>query len=144
MTTLSHIVERHRDLVRQYRVLWTILPKRLPESLKGQRIGFDLELWGTHAHPGESGECFDCRRMLEALNDIAAYVVPHHCGFRTSGGVAADARTRSHPLNGFGKRLKISLEVVCRNGHSALDSQCDAGCLLAMREKLLSLGARRI
>lgn len=135
-----------RALAKQYRVLWDILPKRLPVSMNGHRIGFEIELWATHSHPVDVGlgECFDCRRALDVLSRIAATIAPVECDFRMMRGVPVDSRVSVHPRDGFGRIVRLGIEVVCRSGRPAVAEQCDAGCLLAMREKLIALGARRI
>jgi len=135
-----------RALIRQYRVLWSILPKRLPESMNGHRIGFELELWGHHNHPAEVGlgECFDCRRVSDLLRQIASTIIPTDCGFRLLRGAPVDSRSSIHPRDGFGRSLRLGIEVVCRNGSPAVAEQCDAGCLIVMRERLIDLGARRV
>jgi hypothetical protein len=135
-----------RALIRRYRVLWSILPKHLPQKLNGQRVGFDLELWGTHEHPAESerGECGECGRMMSLLNEIAGRVTPKECEFRTRGSAPVDVRMNTHPRSGFGRRVRLGVEVVCRAGYNAVRSECDAGCFATMREHLIELGARRI
>jgi hypothetical protein len=138
--------EHLRTLVERYRVLWSILPKQLPEIMCGHRIGFEIELWGTHNHPSDAwgGECSDCSKAVEALNEIATHIAPAHCPFRTRGGNPVDTRAKSSPRSGFGRRMRLGVEVVCRNGYQAIDSPCDSACLGAMRERLIELGARRI
>ncbi len=147
MTSVIELASHVRDLVQRHHVLWSILPKHLPASLNGQRIGFDIELWGSHTHPSDAGhvECSECRKVVESLNEIASYIAPDGCEFRTGeGGIPVDVRQSFHPRNGFGRSVKLGIEVVCRGGHSAVASQCDGGCLFGMRGKLEALGARRI
>lgn len=135
-----------RALVQEYRVLWTILPKRLPKSMNGHRIGFEIELWGTHSHPIETGtgECFDCRRMLDLLEEVAIHVAPGECIYRETCGTPVGSRSHLHPRDGFGRSVCLGFEVVCRGGYAAVAEQCDAGCLPGIRERLLSIGARPI
>lgn len=135
-----------RALVRRYRVLWSILPKHLPESMNGARIGFDLELWGSHAHPEDAGqdECGKCSEVVEALSEVARRISPSICEFRTRGGNPVDLRASVYPRNGFGRTVRFGIEVVCRGGYAAVRTECDAGCFARMRETLLELGARRI
>ena len=135
-----------RAIVNRYQVFWGIAPKLLPESMNGNRIGFEIELWGTHDHPADAGkgECFECGRMLDLLEGIAKWIAPRQCESRTTSGDAIDTRTTRHKRNGFGSKISVTLEVLCRNGHLAVSSQCDAGCLFGMKEKLIALGAQRI
>lgn len=135
-----------RALAQEFRVLWTILPKRLPACMNGHRIGFEVELWGTHNHPIEagSGECFDCRRVLGVLEEIATLIAPSECVYRETRGTPIDSRSHLYPRDGFGRSIRLVIEVVCIGGSAAVAAQCDAGCLPGMRERLLAIGARQI
>jgi hypothetical protein len=135
-----------RASVQRYRVHWAILPKRLPDSVTGHRIGFEFELWGTHDHPLEAGptECVECRRVRDLLERLGKHIAPTACEFRTNGHRPVDMRMAFLPRDGFGRHTCLAVEVVCRSGASAVAAQCDAGCMPGMRDKLEALGARRI
>ncbi len=132
--------------VKQYRVCWEVLPKRLPDSMERRRIGFDIELWGRHNHPREAGdaECFDCGHVRAQLLRISEWLTPGRCRFRTGEGHASGFRMQTSIPEGYGRSLLIQIEVVCRTGPEALACACDGSCLKEMQDRLRSIGARQL
>jgi hypothetical protein len=69
---------RLRDLVQQFRVCWSDRPEECFVDGTKRKIGFALELCGTH-EPGTlhvSPGCEHCRPVQAALKEIANWILP--------------------------------------------------------------------
>lgn len=51
----SDKLARLRSFVREHRVCWEVLPEQVPvQDDRPLQIGFDLELYGAHAHEADA------------------------------------------------------------------------------------------
>lgn len=141
----TETLTRLRDLVRQHRVCWEVLPEQYP--VEGDRpvpVGFDLMLYGAHAHdtdrplPG----CEQCRLIFVHLREIAAWIVPKAERLSRYEIEIFDSSVRYDPARGNRPDVTVTIKILHRSQCDAPVDQCEVFCLHEMEAKLLQLGAQ--
>jgi hypothetical protein len=134
---------RLRDLVQRFRVCWSVWPEECFVNGTKRKIGFALELCGTH-EPGTlhvSPGCEHCRPVQAALKEIANWILP-----REERPSMYDIDINSQALEyspAHGNRADISLTI--RITHRGIIErpvdECEVRCLQEMEQSLKDLGA---
>ena len=138
-------VERLRSLVEKHSVHFEARPEEQLVDGKIVKIGFDLELYGTHDH-GETRltpGCEHCAQTFTDLREIAEWIMP------------GDERPSRYEIERFDGALHLSptrkllgevvltMKIVHRQGFFQPIDECEQRCLAEMKKKLAELGARQ-
>ena len=132
-----------QELVSRYRVCWDVWPVESMVDGKLQKIGFELELSGTH--PPEvtdvSPGCHSCREVFRGLRQIAEHILPSKAD-RPSEYVISNYEPSIRYSRSRGSRPDVSLtiQILHRQGFGPVD-ECEQRCLKVMEEGLAALGA---
>ena len=134
-----------QDLVSRYQVCWDVWPAETMVDGKRQKIGFELELSGTHqpdvknASPG----CHSCREVFNGLHKIAEHILPSKAD-RPSEYVIGTYEPSIRYSRNRGSRPDVSLtiQILHRQGFGSVD-ECEQRCLEVMEANLAALGASK-
>ena len=131
-----------QELVSRYRVCWDVWPAETVVDRKLQKIGFELELSGTHPPDvtNVSPGCHSCREVFNGLRQIAEHILPSKAD-RPSEYVISNYEPSIRYSRSRGSRPDVSLtiQILHRQGFGPVD-ECEQRCLKAMEESLAALG----
>ena len=135
-----------KQLVEELKVCWAVYPEWGPDQRwQQQKVGFDLELVGTHFHPKHtpSPGCDECRKVYDALRRIADWILPKE--ERTSRYLidAFEGKIAMTPRHGFRPDVTLTIRIVHRDEYRQPTDECENTCLVEMERNLTALGARR-
>ena len=140
LTTLKQLVQRHR-------VCWESYPLTL--KVPGgelRHVGYELELFGTHDdHPlgPVTPGCSECRIVYHSLLQIAHSIVPREPRATRHAIEPYDVSLCFSPKRKFRKDVRLTIQLVHREGFDLPIDECEDRCLGEMKEKLKELGVRR-
>lgn len=144
-TQTTESINRLSKLVIQHQVCWQVFPAE--ELFKGkiQKVGFNLEIYGTHYHPVHTPYpgCDQCVKVYKDLREIAEWIIPKEERkswyevefFRGKIGFAG--------LRHFRPEISLRIEIRHREGYFGPVNECEIRCLEEMIEKLSLLGAKK-
>ncbi len=142
-STAQEAVEHLQALVRQHRVCWEVLPEQVPvKDAKPLQVGFDLSLYGAHAHkdrpiPG----CDKCKQIFKDLRKIAQWIIPKVTRpSRYEIGIF-DRAIRYDPVRANRPDVRLSIRILHRSEFDQPVDECEVLCLNEMKAKLSELGA---
>ena len=148
MQTTSTSAEPARelqDLVDRHEVRWGVYPEWGPDAKwQQQKVGFDLELTGTHFEPKHvpSPGCDECRAVYAALHRIAEFIRPKELrSTKYDIDVFTGTLARRHPSDA--PRVTLTIRLVHRDRYRDPVDDCEITCLNEMEESLAALGATR-
>ena len=141
---IDNTIARLKQLANQYRVCWEVWPESLYDDHEQHKIGFDLEIIGTHPTQAEYAVpgCELCHEVYHALRGIAAFVLPDE-----------DRPTR-YEVEPFEPKLAFStvrhnrpdvvleIKILHKFGLSDIDA-CQQRCLKDIEDRLRLIGVRR-
>jgi hypothetical protein len=137
-------VEQLKDLVEMHQVCYEIWPELL--IVKGQqvKVGFDLELVGTHEHGTStlSPGCPRCIRTFEDLHQIAEWIMPKEERPSRYEIEPFDRALHESAQRKFVPEVVLSMKILHRHGFDQPIDACEERCLKEMRGKLAELGVR--
>ena len=133
------------QLVRDHSVRWKVYPEwGTDASWQQQKVGFDLELTGTHFEPKHEpfAGCDECAKVYAALRRIAESILPSDPR-PTKYEIEVFTGRLAFMLRGAPSRVTVTIRLVHREGaHDPVDD-CEVTCLAEMEHALAALGARR-
>ena len=134
-------------LVEDFQVYWTVYPEwGTDERWLQQKVGYDLELVGTHFKPehAPSPGCSECRQVYDALHRIAEWIMPK--AERASRYVVDgfDGRLAMSSRRGFRQDVTLTIRIVHRDDYRRTVDECESTCLGDMERNLAALGAKRV
>ena len=133
------------ELVRRHEVRWSVSPEWGSDAnWRQQKVGFDLELTGTHFEPKHvpSPGCDECRTVYAALHRIAEFILPK--AFRPTKydiDVFTGTHVQRHPTDA--PRVAVTIRLVHRDRYREPVDDCEVTCLREMEQALAALGATR-
>lgn len=135
-----------KRLVENHKVHWSVYPEWGPdERWQQQKVGYDLELVGTHFQPEHrpSPGCSECRRVYDALHRIADWIMPNE--ERRSRYVIDrfDGRIEMSPRHDMRQEVTLIIRIVHRDDYRQPTDECESTCLMEMERNLAALGATR-
>lgn len=142
----SDQLARLRNVVREHRVCWEVLPEEIPvQDDRPLQIGFNLELSGAHAHAAEPPHpgCSECRTILAHLREIAECILPRverPSRYEIS---VWDNVIRYDPVRRNRSEVTVTIKILHRAQLEAPVDACEVFCLHEMESKLKELGARQ-
>ncbi|HJT20167.1 MAG TPA: hypothetical protein VJ746_06835 [Nitrospira sp.] len=139
-------IVRLSALVREHRVCWEVLPELLPvPDEQPLQIGFNLELYGAHAHGTEPPHpgCEQCRIILGHLCEIAEWILP-----KVERPSRYDISVRDNvilydPVRHHRSEVTVTITILHRAQREAPVDACEVFCLHEMQSKLKQIGARQ-
>jgi hypothetical protein len=133
-------------VVEQYKVVWAVYPEWGPdEHWRQQKVGFDLELIGTHfqpQHPPSPG-CPECRQVYDALHQIAEWILPKAERRSRYEIDAFDGKLAMSLRHGLREEITLTIRIVHRDDYRRPVDECENTCLAEMERNLSALGAER-
>lgn len=135
-------MEPVKQLVTEHQVCYEVWPEYLMAQGKKVKVGFGLELCGTHGHessrplPG----CPQCYQVFKNLEKIADWIKP-----RENRPSYYEIQPYDHALHEARKRafrpeVALVLKILHRQGFDQPVDECEELCLTEMRTKLAELG----
>lgn len=132
-----------KDLVERFRVCWEVHPEQALIRKEIRKIGFSLELYGTH-EPGTDHVCpgcCHCQRVQAALKEIAAWILPRE---RRASIYEVDVDFQSLTYSrerGDRPDVRVIIQILHRNNWDQPIDGCEERCLKDMEQALDELGA---
>lgn len=141
----SHDLEALKRLVQHHQICWESYPLTMAVAGGGLRhVGYELELFGTHDHPRGpvTPGCIECHVVHRALLEVARWIIP------------LDRRPTRHeiepfevslcfsPKRKFRKDVRLTIQLVHRDGFDQPIDECEIRCLKEMKERLKEIGVR--
>jgi hypothetical protein len=144
-TTTTAAASEIEQLVRQHRVRWAVYPEWGSDaSWRQQKVGFDLELTGTHFEPKHtpSPGCDECQVVYLALHRIAEFILPRELRpTKYDIDVFTGTLAQRHPSDA--PRVTVTIRLVHRDHYREPVDDCEVTCLSEMEQSLATLGATR-
>ena len=133
-----------RDLVVRHKVCWEVVPIwHIPRPGERVKIGFELDLLGTHDHPVQPPMpgCDECHTVFSDLRRIANAVMPP--SDRASRYVIEpyDVSISFSPRRHMRKDVTVAIDIVHRGPFDGDIDECEVRCLHDMESALRALGA---
>lgn len=131
--------------VREHRVCWEVLPELLPVSdTQPLQIGFNLELYGAHAHGTEPPRpgCGQCRTILGHLREIAEWILPKAGRPSRYDLSVSDNVILYDPVRRNRSEVTVTIKILHRAQLDAPVDACEVFCLHEMEGKLKEIGVR--
>lgn len=137
-------VERLKSLVEKHSVCCEVRPEEQLVGGKIVKIGFDLELYGTHDH-GETRltpRCEHCVQTFADLREIAEWIMPRDERPSRYEIEPFDGALRLSPKRKLRGEVVLTMKIVHRHRFFQPIDDCEQRCLAEMKKKLAELGAR--
>ena len=144
MAETLHIEEELKQLIEKHTVCYDVFPDYLLVGDERRKVGFELELFGTHDHGNSSltPGCELCVHTFADLRRIAEWLLP------------LDPRDSKYEIRPFDaalhetpkrKRWEVALSIMIEHRHDFSEeiNDCETRCLQEMEKKLMGLGVRR-
>lgn len=136
---------RLRSFIREHRVCWEILPEEIPvQDDRPLQIGFDLALFGAHAHAAEPPRpgCEQCRTILAHLREIAEWILPKAKRLSRYDISVRDNVILYDPVRRNRSEVAVTITILHRAQLDTPVDACEVFCLHEMEGKLKEIGAR--
>jgi hypothetical protein len=135
---------RLRDLVRRHKVCWEVYPHTLKVATGLRHVGYELELFGTLDHPIQPVRPGwpECRSVYHDLLEIAHWIIPREPRASRHDIEPFEVALNFSPKRKFRRDVRLTIEIVHRDGFDRAIDECEVRCLQEMKEKLKELGAR--
>ncbi len=140
--TKEETIIQLRELVRRHQVCYEVWPENLVSNGQIVKVGFALELEGTHEHP-DSEVLPGCRHCQEVFNDlrrIAEWIMPAEGRPTTYEVQPFDRAIRYSPKRKRHPEISLIIKIIHRQGFNQPVDECEQMCLREMRQKLVELG----
>ena len=132
-----------KDLVQRHKVCWEARPEHVVFSSEARKIGFVLELYGTHEMGTDhvSPGCEHCTNVKSALREIANWILPRE--ERPSiYQVEIEGQSLSYsPERGNRADVRVTISILHRHHWEQPIDDCEVRCLKEMEQSLSELGA---
>jgi hypothetical protein len=139
----SAALSRTKELVQRHKVCWEAYPEQALLSSEIRKIGFSLELYGTH-EPGVdhvSPGCEHCTNVKSALKEIAQWILPREKR-ESLYQVEIENQTLSYAQErGDRPDVRATVRIVHRHGWEQPIDECEVRCLKEMKQSLCEIGA---
>jgi glutaredoxin len=134
---------RIKDLAERFRVCWEVDFEQAMTTEGARKIGFSLELYGTH-EPGtghvEPG-CDHCREVQSALKQIALWILPReHRPSMYEVNVVTQALSYSRKRRNR-PDVRVTIRILHRTDFEEPVDECETRCLDEMEHALSEVGA---
>ena len=137
-------VKRLKDMVEMHHVCYEIWPELLMVKNRQVKVGFNLELAGTHEHGTStlSPGCPRCIRTFDDLRQIAEWIMPKEERPSRYEIEPYDRALHESAQRKFIPEVVLSMKILHRHGFDQPVDACEERCLKEMRVKLAELSVR--
>lgn len=135
-----------RNLVRRHRVCWEVWPLfYLGDTGNKVQIGFDVEIFGTHANEQQTLEpgTQESTEILQDLKKVAESIIPQDQQFCRSEVQVFDNLIQFSPLRKFRDDYTVGIKITHRSGYDRPVDACEIECLKEIQQNLDKLGAQK-
>jgi hypothetical protein len=129
------------DLARRHELTWEVWPERQVFTDGVRQIGFSIELYGKHDHPGQAptAGCAECVAVYDALHRIAEAILPR--GEHATRYEIRRFERKLYPDSSGSGQVRLNLQLLHRAGFDAPPDACERDCLAEIEGRLVALGA---
>lgn len=140
--TQEEMIIQLKDLVQRHRVCYEVWPENVGTKEGIVKAGFDLELDGVHAHPGNDilPGCPQCQEVYADLQRIAEWIMPKEERPTIYEIQPFDRSIHYPPKRRLRPEVSLIVKIVHRHGFDQPVDECEQMCLKEMRKKLAELG----
>lgn len=139
------VTHRVKELSQKHRVCYEVWPETLMVNGQRVKVGFELELYGTHEH-GETRLLPGCRKCVETFRDlrqIAGWIIPKEDRDSYYDIEPFDHAIHEMLSHNFKPEVVLKIKILHKHGFDKPVDSCEERCLKEMREKLAELGVRQ-
>lgn len=142
--TQDETIHELKDLIHKHKVCYEVWPENLVAEGKLVKVGFDLELEGTHEHPGSEvlPGCLHCQEVYRDLQRLAAWIMPTEERPTTYEVQPFDRAIHYAPKREMRSEVSLNIKIIHRHGFDQPVDDCEQMCLKEMRRKLAELGVK--
>ena len=133
-----------KQLVVRHKVCWEVVPIwNVPRGGGQVKIGFEVDLFGTHDHPKEPPlpGCEECHTVFSDLRRIASAVLPPSDRPSRYAIGPYEASIALSPHRHMRKDVVLAIEIVHRDRFDRDIDDCETRCLHDIETALRALGA---
>jgi hypothetical protein len=134
-----------KQLVEKHTVCYEVFPDYLLVDGEPRKIGFELELFGTHDH-GNSRMTPGCKVCVDTFADmrrIAEWILPREPRDSTYEILPFEPTLHETPKRRMRPEVALSILIEHRHKFNEPIDDCETRCLREMEKKLRELGVRR-
>ncbi len=137
-------IKQLKDLIQRHKVCYEVWPENLVVNHQIVKVGFDLELEGTHEHPGNEvlPGCPHCEEVFQDLKRIAEWIMPTEERPTTYEIQPFDRAIHYAPKRKMRSEVSLNIKIIHRHGFDQPVDDCEQMCLKEMRRKLAELGVK--
>ena len=135
-------IHQLKELAQKHRVYYEVWPETLMVGGQRTKVGFALELYGTHAH-GETKllpGCSICVETFRDLRKIAGWIIPKEERASYHDIEPFDHAIRERPSHNLRPEVVLKIKILHKHGFDQPVDSCEERCLKEMHEKLAELG----
>ncbi len=139
------LIGRLRNVVDRHSVRYEVWPAEELVNGKVVKVGFELQLYGTHEH-GETRltpGCERCVQTFQDLREIADWIMPKEERASRYEVEPYHSALSLSPTRGLRAEVVLTVKIVHRHGFFQPIDDCEQRCLAEMRTKLVELGVRQ-
>lgn len=140
------LIGRLRNFVERHSVRCEVWPAEELVDGKIVKVGFDLQLYGTHEH-GETRLTPGCERCVQTFQDlraVAEWIVPREAERASRYEIEPYHSALSlSPTRGLRAEVVLTMKILHRHEFFQPIDDCEQRCLAEMRTKLVELGVRQ-
>jgi hypothetical protein len=140
----NETVKQLKDMVEMHQICYEVWPELSMVKGAQVKVGFDLELVGTHEHGTStlSPGCPRCIRTFEDLRQIAEWIMPTEERASSYEIEPYDHALHESAQRKFVPEVVLSMKILHRHGFDQPVDECEERCLKEMSSKLAELGVR--
>src|SRR6266545_4096462 len=135
-------ISQLKGLIQRHKVCYEVWPENLVSNGQIVKVGFALELEGTHEQPESEVQpgCPHCQEVFKCLQRIAEWIMPAE-GRPTAYEIQPfDRAIRYSPKRKRHPEISLIIKIIHRQGFNQPVDECEELCLKEMRQKLAALG----
>jgi hypothetical protein len=135
-------INQLKDLIQRHQVCYEVWPENLVVNGQLVKVGFALELEGTHENPVNEvmPGCAHCQEIFKDLQRIAEWIMPVEKRPTTYEIQPFDRAIRYSPKRKRRSEVRLTIKIIHRQGYDQPVDECEELCLGEMRRKLAALG----
>ena len=142
---MNESTEQLRQLIEKHTVCYEVYPDTVIVSGQQRKVGFELELFGTHDHGSSTltPGCPVCVNTFSDLRRIAEWIIPKERRDSQYEVLPFDRALHETASRKLAPEVALSIMIEHRHNFFEPTNDCEKRCLLEMEQKLRELGVRR-
>ena len=133
-----------KQLVERHKVCWEVVPIwHVPRSGERVKIGFEIDLFGTHDHPKQPPlpGCDECHTVFSDLRRIANAVMPPNDRASRYAIEPYNVSITYSPRRHMRRDVLVAIDIVHRDRFDRDIDECEVRCLHDIEASLRQFGA---